>query len=65
MSVSVLENRSCWGLEMMEWASKRDEAAHVENAAEDPRPAPMGRLADAVNVTPGLNVSFSVSYQDE
>jgi hypothetical protein len=48
---------------MMEWASKRDEAAHVEKAAEDPRPAPIGRLADAVNVTPGLIVSSSVSYQ--
>jgi hypothetical protein len=56
-SVSVLENRSFCGLNTIEWASKSDDAAHVENAAEDPRPAPIGRLADAVNVTPGLRVS--------
>lgn len=60
MSVSVLENRSCWGLETIEWARRRDDAAHVENAAEDPRPAPIGRLAEAVNVTPGLKVSYDL-----
>jgi len=57
-SVSVLENLSFWGLDMMEWASRSDDAAQVENAADDPRPAPIGRLAEAVNVTPGLGVSF-------
>ena len=56
--MSVLENLSFWGLDMMEWASRSDDAAQVENAADDPRPAPIGRLAEAVNVTPGLGVSF-------
>ena len=42
---------------MMEWARRRDDAAQVENAAEDPSPAPIGRLAEAVKVTPGLGVS--------
>lgn len=44
---------------MIEWASNNDEAAQVEKAAEDPRPAPIGRLAEAVNVTPGLTLSAS------
>jgi hypothetical protein len=57
-SVSVLENRSFWGLLMTEWASKSDDAAQVEKAADDPSPAPIGRLAEAVNVTPGLRVSL-------
>jgi len=56
--VSVRENLSFWGLEMTEWARRRDDAAQVENAADDPRPAPIGRLAEAVNVTPGLGVSL-------
>lgn len=43
---------------MTEWARRRDDAAQVENAADDPRPAPIGRLAEAVNVTPGLGVSL-------
>jgi hypothetical protein len=60
-SVSVLENLSFWGFEMIEWARRSDDAAQVENAAEDPSPAPIGRFADAVNVTPGLVVSFITS----
>jgi hypothetical protein len=63
-SVSVLENLSFWGLEMIEWASKRDDAAQVEKAAEDPSPAPIGRLAEAVNVTPGLDVSFLIPARE-
>jgi hypothetical protein len=63
-SVSVLENLSFWGLEITEWASRSDDAAQVENAADDPSPAPIGRLADAVNVTPGLSVSFSIPAKE-
>lgn len=54
MSVSVLENRSWDGFEMIPCASNNEEATHVEKAADEPRPAPIGRFADAVNVTPGL-----------
>lgn len=54
MSVSELENRSWDGFEMIPCANSKEEAAQVENAADEPRPAPMGKLAEAVNVAPGL-----------
>jgi hypothetical protein len=54
-------NRSFVGFEMIECASNSDEAAQVEKAADDPRPAPIGRLAEAVNVTPGLDSSACVA----
>ena len=43
--------------ERCECTDSSDVATHVENAAEEPRPALMGRLADAVNVKAGLLVS--------
>lgn len=63
-SVSVEEKRSCEGFEMIPCASKREDATQVEKAADEPRPAPMGRLADAVNVTPGLLVSSDLGGFD-
>lgn len=36
---------------MCRWAMRRAEERHAENAAEEPRPAPMGRLAETVRVT--------------
>lgn len=38
---------------------------HVEYAADEPRPAPIGRLDDAVNVAEKLGISFDmVDYWD-
>lgn len=42
---------------MIEWAMRREEARQVEYAAEEPRPADMGRLDEAVKVQAGLFIS--------
>lgn len=64
MSVSVDENRSYDGREMMPCARSSDEATQVEKAADEPRPAPIGRLAEAVNVTPGLRLSGGLTRHE-
>ena len=56
MGVGGWEWRRCEGEGdlMCSYAIKSEEAMQAEYAAEDPNPAPMGRLDDAVNVNSRL-----------
>lgn len=42
------------GIEMRWWRSRMAEATQVENEAEEPRPAPMGKVDRAVKLNDGL-----------